>query len=334
MKNYFEVKDLSFCYKGEPPVFKNLNFCVSKGEKVLILGTGGIGKTTLLCVLSSFFDDYFGTISLNGVNLKNIKDEDKNFSYLPGMPVFLERKSILENFMYFAKNENLKISDEKLENDLKILGLNCKITSKLKEISQFDKIILAIYRSLLKKPNILFLDDQFAKLDEIQSLKMQKIYKDLVENKDLTMIATLDSSSYKFNKNCINFLNFDKTYYFFDQKLIEFADFETFGKNIINLNQFEFLDYKSKINGYIFKEENQYYLDVMAKKILIDKSFCKKLDKLNLSENEFEDVVLILKTDIDFSNFDSQILNFNLKQNNIYVFSLLGGEPLLENTKV
>ena len=75
--------------------------------------------------------------------------------------------------------------------------------------------------------------------------------------------------------------------------------------------------------------------EIYQKNIVLNNSETINLQTTTLFNSNANDTSYSVNlSEIDFSNFDSQILNFNLKQNSVFVFSLLGGEPLLENTKV
>ncbi|MBQ8424932.1 MAG: ATP-binding cassette domain-containing protein, partial [Clostridia bacterium] len=107
--SFFEIKNLSFSYYKQPFCFRNINLSFNNNEKVLLLASKDMVKTTFLSVISSFENSYYGEILLNGKELNSIDDKDKNFSYLPSNPVFIEKKSIKYNFDFFLKNNNLEI---------------------------------------------------------------------------------------------------------------------------------------------------------------------------------------------------------------------------------
>ena len=332
MKNYFEAKDLSFSYEDGIYVLNKLNFSVKKNEKILVLASKEKGKTTFLSVVSTFLSNYLGDIYFNGENLKNLKDEEKYFSLLLSKPIFMKNKTILQNFEFFVKTNKLSYNaKEKLQQDIEILGLKCKINDKMNKISQFECKILAIFRSLLKRPNILFLDDQFENLFDNESKIMQNFYSKLTKNQDLTMFFSIGNESLKNNEKCIKSLKFDKIFYIFDGKMTEFANFDNFEEIIFNLNQFEFINYKFRNNGYILKSESDYIFkfEGIEKEFYLNKEFISSLDKLNLENGDYEDIIFLSKFNIDISNLTNKIFNDYLLEKKCYIFSAIGGDNVI-----
>src|SRR5690606_14628337 len=72
-----EVKDLKFAYEGKE-IFKGATFSIEKGKKYLIKGPSGVGKSTLIKLLSMAIEDYEGVIKVDGVDYRNIKEESLN----------------------------------------------------------------------------------------------------------------------------------------------------------------------------------------------------------------------------------------------------------------
>ena len=82
-KEYYSMQNTSFSYYKSPLFLNNASFSMEKFDKILLLASKGMGKTTFLAVASNFFDNYSGKIFLNGEELKTIPDKNKNFSFLP-----------------------------------------------------------------------------------------------------------------------------------------------------------------------------------------------------------------------------------------------------------
>ena len=89
MENYFEVKNLCYAHYKQPLCLKDVSFSLSKGERLLVLGSEEMGKTTLLNAISGFDDKYFGNVFYKGLDIKNILDIDKGFSLVCKEPVFV-----------------------------------------------------------------------------------------------------------------------------------------------------------------------------------------------------------------------------------------------------
>lgn len=327
MEKYFSVKNLSFGFDDDFFVLNNINFEVEKGEKILVLASKEKGKTAFLGAISSFFNIKSGNILLNGKDLNKTCDREKNFSFLPSQPVFFENKSVFENFKFFEKNYKLNLNlKEKLDDKIKTSNLKCKNSDKMKRILQFDKRILAIFRSELKNPSILFLDNQFTDLENEEKGKMADEYEKILSNEDLTVFYSMGEDTYNYflenNKNLI----FNKIFYIFDANLYIFSNFDEFRKNIFNINQFNFIPYKNKISGYIYYIDDKFYLKTDLWNLKLDEKFYESLKLLNL-DGDVEEVDVVSKTK-NIKTILEEEVNILLNDNSIYLFSVLGGDNI------
>ena len=91
---FFETKNLCFSYYKSPLYLKDVNFSIAKNSKTMVLASKDSGKTTFLKVLSGFEDSRFGNIYLNGKELKEVSDKNKNFSLVLADLILFERKTI------------------------------------------------------------------------------------------------------------------------------------------------------------------------------------------------------------------------------------------------
>lgn len=331
---YFEVENLYFSYYKQPLSLMDINFSVNKGEKVLILASKDMGKTTVLSVLSSFQNNYFGKINLNGKELKDIDDSEKNFSLLPSNPVFFDNKSILDNINYFCKVNSMPyFSEGKLKEKLKEINIIEDVKKKLSKLDIYTKIKLAIFRSLLKNPSIIFLDNQFENIkndSEISELK--RVYEVLIKHNN-TIFFAFDDLFFKENLEFIKSLKIDKILYLNYAKVKEFLKVNDFLSNITNLNQLLFIDNfcnNNSYNGYIlFDNENYYYNDDNNFILKIDEKYYEKLSRLNLKNGDSEDIVIYINKDINLSSIDDVTFNSLLDDGNIFIFSSIDGEKLI-----
>ena len=328
--NFFEIKNLSFSYYKQPFCLRNINLSFNDKEKVLLLASKDMGKTTFLSVISSFESSYFGEIFLNGKELKIINDNEKKFSFLPSNPVFIEKKSIKYNFDYFCKNNNLEIiSNDDLNKIFNDNGLSLGLNEKVSKLSLTIKKQLAVTRSLLKNPNIIFLDDQFEISNEREqfiSNEISNLYFNLIKE-NRTIFFAISENTLKNNDKLLSTLNFDRVLYLCDASIYEFKNIEEFKTKIININQTLFLnDYSNKkyFKGNIFKENNIYYLNIKDKLFTINEKFYQKLNTLNLQNGEEEEIVIYFKDDFDETNLENDFDNDKL-----LIFSDIDGERLI-----
>ena len=196
------VKKLYYKYSGKSEyILKNINIDINKNELVTIVGRNGSGKTTLIKILMSFYDDYEGTILINGIDLKNI---DKQ-SYLNQISALFQdyarfEATIRENIAF--GNLSILYFDEKIreildEVDLTLIenkpyGLDMQLgywfdDGKQISIGEWQKIALA--RAFSGKSSLFFLDEPNAALDPISDHKMDMIYDKILENSTGVIIS-------------------------------------------------------------------------------------------------------------------------------------------------
>lgn len=168
-----EAKNVSFSYNGEDGVINDLDFAISKGEKVLIVGESGSGKSTLIKLLLGLYRPTRGEIEYNSTALKEIdlKNLREQVGYI-SQNVFLFNKTIKENIVLghpgIPDNELSKLLKE-CSLDKRIngfeKGLNQEISEKGYNFSGGERQRIALARALVKNPGIIILDEGTSNLD-------------------------------------------------------------------------------------------------------------------------------------------------------------------------
>lgn len=169
--NNIEFRDISFSY-GDKEILNDINLNVNKGEKYLIVGPSGGGKSTILRLFRKYFNPSKGEILIDGMNLKDIKKEDY-FNKISNVEqeVFLFEDSLRNNISlykdYSQEEINMAIERAGLRDFVEGLeeGLDTIIYDNGKNISGGERSRVAIARGLLNKADIIFLDEAFASLD-------------------------------------------------------------------------------------------------------------------------------------------------------------------------
>lgn len=167
-----EVNNLRFSYDNKE-IFKGASFVIEKGKKYLIKGVSGAGKSTLISILSMVNDDYEGTITLDGINYREINEKsfNDNISFVY-QDVFLFEDTIYNNIALYKdmKEETvLKAAiDAGLEDFLneRPLGLQEKLMENGKNLSGGQRQRISIARALAKGADILFVDEATSSLNE------------------------------------------------------------------------------------------------------------------------------------------------------------------------
>lgn len=184
-------KNVCFTYEGNvAPSLINFSLDVAEGETIGIIGGTGSGKTTLINLLPRFYDTGSGNIFIDGINIKDYPTTilRNKFGIVPQNST-LFKGSIKENLLWGNKdatiddiNYALQISESKEFVDRKINGIEHSVTQSGKNLSGGQRQRLCIARAMIKKPEILILDDSFSALDFQTDLKLrQNIKKDLTK---------------------------------------------------------------------------------------------------------------------------------------------------------
>ena len=157
-------------------VLKNLDLEIEEGKTVAIVGETGAGKTTIIKLISRFYDINEGDIKLDGVNISEITKRDlRNLIGLVPQDAFLFTGTIKENLLYAFYNPTPEIEKKMIEIS-KFLGLHNfiealhkKYETKLKEnasnISIGQRQLIAFARALITDPKILILDEATSSVD-------------------------------------------------------------------------------------------------------------------------------------------------------------------------
>ena len=192
-----EFKDVSFSYpnsSGEV-VLDNINLKVKKGEKIGILGSTGCGKSTLVNLITRFYDVSNGEVLVNGINVKDYKfNELRNKVAMVLQKSELYSGTIKDNICWGKEDatlEEVKYAASLAQADSFIEGFaegyDTFVAEKGSSLSGGQKQRISIARALIKKPEILIFDDSTSALDLKTEADLYKaINKDL---KDMTIIT-------------------------------------------------------------------------------------------------------------------------------------------------
>ncbi len=192
-----EFKEVSFAYDSREQVFDKVSFFLDKGQRCLLQGRTGAGKTTLIKLLLSLQNPSSGDILLNGISLQEYdkKSIAENISYV-SQTITLFSASIRENLRLFDE----LISDEQIINALKKVGMYEKILSLPNQLNYICKEngenfssgemqLLACARLFLKESKIVILDEPSSKLDEAEEKKIDNAFNEIIKGKTAFIIS-------------------------------------------------------------------------------------------------------------------------------------------------
>lgn len=203
---YLELKNINFKYeKNQKFILKNFFLKIEKGQRVLIVGKSGTGKSTLLDILSGFNEKYDGEFLVDGKKINNIYSWREKIGYL-GQSFFILDDSIKNNIILEDKYDKKKLdwviktsNLEKLINStengvLSILG------ERGSNLSGGEKQRIGLARALYRKPNILILDEPTSSLDQATANDFIESILKLDKNITVIMISHDIKIRKRFNK--------------------------------------------------------------------------------------------------------------------------------------
>jgi len=190
-------KNISFGYRPDRKIIKNISFHLQKGKSLAIVGPTGAGKSTISKLLFRFYDPNEGEILINHENIKDFKQESlrKSIGIVPQDTV-LFNDTIYYNISY----GNPKASHDEIINAAKIAGIHDFIESipdkyqtivgeRGLKLSGGEKQRVAIARTVLKNPSIFFFDEATSALDSSTEKDIIKNLNNISEGKTTLIIA-------------------------------------------------------------------------------------------------------------------------------------------------
>jgi ATP-binding cassette, subfamily B, bacterial IrtA/YbtP len=191
-----EIKNVRFSYDGKADVLVNCNLRVEEGEKIAVVGTSGAGKSTIIQLVSRFYDVQEGEVLVGGKNVKEISYEKllQNISIV-FQKTFLTRESVLENIRMGsnATLEQVRDAAKKAQIDDFIMslpdGYDTKVGSFGSRFSGGEKQRIAIARAILKNAPILILDEATSAADPENQVEIDKALENLCKGKTVIIVA-------------------------------------------------------------------------------------------------------------------------------------------------
>lgn len=192
-----DFEHVRFGYKADQPVIKDFTVRVEPGQKIAIVGPTGAGKTTIVKLLMRFYDVDAGAIKLDGININNIDRRElrKNFGMVV-QDTWLFKGSIMENIRY----GRLDATDEEVieaakaayaDKFIKTLpgGYNMELNEDASNVSQGQKQLLTIARTILANKKLMILDEATSSVDTRTEVMIQKAMDKLMQGRTSFIIA-------------------------------------------------------------------------------------------------------------------------------------------------
>lgn len=191
-----KVNSLYVSFTKEYYTLNNINFELNSNQKLTIVGGKESGRTVLLRVLLGLEpiakgEVFYKDISLDKIDFQN----DISVGYLPVTPTFLEKKTVEDNIEYIVKlrEKDKSYVSPKVSNALVEYGLEYIRKKKVKELSYYDRLKLALARLSTRNIDVLLIDDVFSNLSSMEKDKLIKQIKAIVKTQGCATLIMVDS---------------------------------------------------------------------------------------------------------------------------------------------
>lgn len=197
IKGYVSYRDVSFGYVPGISVLEHVNLDVKPGEMIALVGPTGAGKTTLISLLSRFYDVTGGEITIDGHNIKDVTLQSLRRQVCTMMQdTFLFSREIIENIRFSkpdATDEECIAAAKKVSADAFITqlphGYHTKLSKQGSELSGGERQLLSFARLILADPKILILDEATSNIDSETEAQIQEMLKVVLQGRTSFVIA-------------------------------------------------------------------------------------------------------------------------------------------------
>jgi ATP-binding cassette subfamily B protein len=197
VRGHVLFKDVKFGYLADVPVIKNMTLEAQAGQTIALVGPTGAGKTTIINLLTRFYDIDSGSICIDGDDIRQIKKADLRRKLgLVLQDTFLFSGTVMDNIRY----GRLEASDQECIEAARMAdadhfirqlpqGYQTQLSERASNLSQGQRQLLAIARAILADPSILILDEATSSVDTRTEARIQKALLKLMEGRTSFVIA-------------------------------------------------------------------------------------------------------------------------------------------------
>jgi ATP-binding cassette subfamily B protein len=199
-KSYLHFGNVSFRYPNGKEVLHKVNFDLARGKTYAFVGPTGGGKTTTASLIARLYDPTRGIILLDGKDIRSYKPDERTrkIGFILQEP-FLFTGTIKDNILYgnpeYKDFTNVQLSEVISDSGLQSLlerfdqGLETRVQTTGDGISLGQKQLIAFMRAVLRKPELLILDEATANIDTVTEQLLDSILKKLPESTTRVIIA-------------------------------------------------------------------------------------------------------------------------------------------------
>ena len=197
LEEQVEFKDISFSYDGKKEVLQHINLTVPKGKTVALVGQSGSDKSTLVDLLPRYHDVQEGTITIDGVSIKDVRISDlRSLIGNVNQEAILFNDTFFNNIAFGVENATMEqvIEAAKIANAHDFImekedGYHTNIGDRGSKLSGGQRQRISIARAILKNPPILILDEATSALDTESERLVQEALERLMKTRTTIAIA-------------------------------------------------------------------------------------------------------------------------------------------------
>lgn len=192
-----DIKNVSFSYDKSGKLIQGLNLSVNPGERIAIVGPTGCGKTTVINLLMRFYDVDFGSVCIDGQNIRHIKRHSlrRNIGMVL-QETWLKNGTVKENIAF----SNPSATDEQIISAAKAAhahsfikrlknGYDTVIGESNGDLSQGQKQLICIARVMLTLPPMLILDEATSSIDTRTEIMISRAFEQMMKNRTSFIVA-------------------------------------------------------------------------------------------------------------------------------------------------
>jgi ATP-binding cassette subfamily B multidrug efflux pump len=197
VKGEVRFENVRFGYLPDQPIIKNISLEAKAGQTIALVGPTGAGKTTIINLLTRFYEINDGKITIDGRDIRNVSKADLRQKLgIVLQDTFLFADTVMENIRY----GRLDATDEECMEAAKLAdadhfirqlpqGYQTKLSERASNLSQGQRQLLSIARAILADPSILILDEATSSVDTRTEARIQKALLRLMEGRTSFVIA-------------------------------------------------------------------------------------------------------------------------------------------------
>ncbi len=197
VKGEIKFNDVTFSYVDDENVLENINLTVEPGQMIAVVGPTGAGKTTIVSLISRFYDVNKGSVTIDGMDVRDItlKSLRENVGVMM-QDTFLFRGTIMDNIRFSRPDatdeECIEAAKKVCAHDFimnKAEGYNTVISGQGSELSAGEKQLVSFARLVLGDPKVIILDEATSNIDSETEKLVQEMFKTVLKGRTSFVIA-------------------------------------------------------------------------------------------------------------------------------------------------